>query len=694
MSRDADRNKLPRSNSHDNVSLNPIPKIIHSKPTSHGAGETSFGAKDDGSTMSSSNEYAASPYKNASSAIAGAIRGHAPGREHITTLSIPEQQPTVAYTSDLLLPINFLPGEVDVKLRDDVTYGHKRKTLQRGELIVTKYRLLFITKSPDALQILVDVPLGMISQIEKVGGQTRSNISDGAAYGIEVDCKDLRRFFFGSAKEQNQRRNLYDNLTRLIFPFSITKVDTENPLQFFSSFFAWNYKKKICPNEIDIGWKLYNKVQDYTRMGLGKNGDPNWIIDTEINKNYSLCDTYPNTLVVPSSIDLLRLQNVATFRSRNRLPVLSWYSRETCATIIRASQPLTGLNRKNQDDIDYLHEIANANKNQNSKLFILDARPKVNAIANKANGGGYEDYSECELEFHNIQNIHVMRESLHKLHSAIRHGSQEDKSWFNDSANSNWLAHIQTILTSVNQIVSFIHNDKRSVLVHCSDGWDRTAQLTSLSMLMLDPYYRTIKGFMVLIEKEWISFGHKFFLRIGHGDKNESEQSPVFLQFLDCTYQLIQQFESAFEFNETFLLKIADYLYSCQYGTFLLNSEKVRVDMKISEYTMSAWTPMLEDHQIYTNKFYNEKIDLVLRINCSSEHIKLWNNYYCRYMSDHQSTSDNIIHRTSTLLHLRNKLNPNQHDDESSQPRSRSSSYVGSGTQYPNPSPALRKTKE
>lgn len=47
-------------------------------------------------------------------------------------------------------------------------------------------------------------------------------------------------------------------------------------------------------------------------------------------------------------------------------------------------------------------------------------------------------------------------------------------------------------------------------MVHCSDGWDRTAQLTALSMLMLDPYYRTIKGFEVLIEKEWLSFGHKF----------------------------------------------------------------------------------------------------------------------------------------------------------------------------------------
>jgi protein tyrosine/serine phosphatase len=39
----------------------------------------------------------------------------------------------------------------------------------------------------------------------------------------------------------------------------------------------------------------------------------------------------------------------------------------------------------------------------------------------------------------------------------------------------------------------------KNVLVHCSDGWDRTSQLCSLGQLLIDPYYRTIEGLAVLV---------------------------------------------------------------------------------------------------------------------------------------------------------------------------------------------------
>jgi myotubularin-related protein 6/7/8 len=86
-----------------------------------------------------------------------------------------------------------------------------------------------------------------------------------------------------------------------------------------------------------------------------------------------------------------------------------------------------------------------------------------------------------------------------------------------------------------------------------------------------------------LIEKEWLSFGHKFTDRCGYLDSVDSkETSPVFLQFLECVWQLTHQFPCAFQFNERFLLTIFDHAYSCQFGTFIGNCEKDRLDLRYS----------------------------------------------------------------------------------------------------------------
>jgi hypothetical protein len=60
--------------------------------------------------------------------------------------------------------------------------------------------------------------------------------------------------------------------------------------------------------------------------------------------------------------------------------------------------------------------------------------------------------------------------------------------------------------------------------------------------------------------------------------------------------------------------------------------------MNISKYTMSAWTPILHDRKTYLNPLYNEKFNQISQINVSANQIRLWKNYYCRYIPDYQST--------------------------------------------------------
>jgi len=62
--------------------------------------------------------------------------------------------------------------------------------------------------------------------------------------------------------------------------------------------------------------------------------------------------------------------------------------------------------------------------------------------------------------------------------------------------SSGWLKHIRSILETAWFIARAVSNGV-SVVVHCSDGWDRTAQVCSLAALLLDPFYRTIQGFQV-----------------------------------------------------------------------------------------------------------------------------------------------------------------------------------------------------
>ena len=102
------------------------------------------------------------------------------------------------------------------------------------------------------------------------------------------------------------------------------------------------------------------------------------------------------------------------------------------------------------------------------------------------------------MEWHDIGNIHVMRGSYNDVEKVAISDGSYDLTWNTSIAKTQWLDHVAKVLMSTLRCCYQMVRNKRNVLVHCSDGWDRTAQVCSLVQMLLDPYFRTIDGFQTV----------------------------------------------------------------------------------------------------------------------------------------------------------------------------------------------------
>ena len=95
-------------------------------------------------------------------------------------------------------------------------------------------------------------------------------------------------------------------------------------------------------------------------------------------------------------------------------------------------------------DDEELVEAIRTSFSSTDTIMIFDARPKVNAVANQAMGKGFESeklYKQSRVKFLNIANIHVMRESIHKMTDAIALSQTS-------ALSSDWIEHVKRILVS------------------------------------------------------------------------------------------------------------------------------------------------------------------------------------------------------------------------------------------------------
>ncbi|CAD5119202.1 DgyrCDS7837 [Dimorphilus gyrociliatus] len=502
----------------------------------------------------------------------------------------------------------------NVKLIDGVKNKKQQATVSaKGTLYLTATHLIFVDSSAKKEIWILHMHIGSIC---------KQPLSPNGC-PLVIRCKTFQVVTFIIPKERDCH-DVYSSLLKLSQPAE------------YSQLFAFHFtpSNDLANESKESSWEVFDLEKDYDRMGIK---DSNWFrYDQTIN--YALCDTYPRFIYMPKGVSKTLITGTSKFRSKGRLPVLSYLHEKSSAAICRCAQPLSGLTARCNEDEEFLQCIISSNKNS-SYMFVVDNRPMINALANRAKGKGYENesnYQNIKFHFAGIENIHVMRNSLNNLREACEKRDLSMTSWIKALKDSGWLKHIKDILDAAIFVVDAIKSGT-SVLVHCSDGWDRTSQTTSLASIMLDPYYRTIEGFQILILKEWLSFGHKFSERCGHLSTTDSnEVSPVFSQFLDCVWQLTHQFPKAFQFNERLLFELHDHIYSCQFGNFIGNCEKDRLDLRLRENTYSLWSELRGKFNDFLNPFYERDeeshTDLrILKPDTSPSLIRFWRSMYQRW---------------------------------------------------------------
>ncbi|CAG2192244.1 MTMR5_13 [Mytilus edulis] len=285
-------------------------------------------------------------------------------------------------------------------------------------------------------------------------------------------------------------------------------------------------------------------------------------------------------------------------------------------------------------------------------LYVLGEKAQMKGIK-------MESFPKCDfipVDFYEVRHV---KASFKKLSRACVPSTtpSADATFYKTVEESEWLLQVQNIMQLAGATVDLLDVQGSSVMICLEDGWDITTQVVSAAQILLDPFYRTIEGFKCLVEKEWLSFGHRFTHRSNQTAANQASGfAPLFLQFLDVVHQIHNQFPLSFEYNQFFLKFLAYHYVSNRFRTFMMDNEYERFESgwildekKASKFDdtdedgflyrhqhqsnpgMSVWDYIEKHHRrstVFCNFMYSlHDQEMVLRPYSNLANMKIWDYY-------------------------------------------------------------------
>ncbi|KAB0405623.1 hypothetical protein E2I00_010299, partial [Balaenoptera physalus] len=463
-----------------------------------------------------------------------------------------------------------------------------------GKLICSNFRISFITDNPVPLQkfhyrnLLLgehDVPLTCIEQIVTVNDHKRKQKVLGPNQKLKFNpteliiyCKDFRivRFRFDESGPESAKKVClaiahYSQPTdlQLLFAFEYvgkkyhnsetiqSRVQTHEFCTMFSKYSELHYAFGDVLR-LDMFCQRTNLVNASKANGVPSGGGGGGGIGAGGGSSQKT-PLLPEYFVVPSSLADQDLKIFSHSFVGRRMPFWCW-SHSNGSALVRTALIKDVLQQRKIDQ-----RICNA---------ITKSHPQRSDV--------YK--SDLDKTLPNIQEIQAAFVKLKQLCVNEPFEETEEK-WLSSLENTRWLEYVRAFLKHSAELVYMLESKRLSVVLQEEEGRDLSCIVASLVQVMLDPYFRTITGFQSLIQKEWVMAGYPFLDRCNHLKRPEKE-APVFLLFLDATWQLQEQCPAAFEFSETYLAVLHDSTRVALFGTFLFNSPHQRVQQS-TEFAIS-----------------------------------------------------------------------------------------------------------
>lgn len=133
-----------------------------------------------------------------------------------------------------------------------------------------------------------------------------------------IRCKTFLSVTFVIPKD-GECHDVYTSLLKLFQPISIDKL------------YCFNYSPGKEDYQKSTGWDFFRLENEFKRMRV-----PNdrWTL-CSLNQDYNICDTYPRQIYVPTEANTAMLIGSSSFRSKGRLPALTYLHSNkvfTCST--------------------------------------------------------------------------------------------------------------------------------------------------------------------------------------------------------------------------------------------------------------------------------------------------------------------------------------------------------------------------